>query len=333
MIIHLKNNVSESEAQSLATKLKAISIVKPGGTVLVTSSSHKQLEDADMTHVDQFFPMDTDIQLASRSYKTETRDVKIGNDINIGGSTNHTLVIAGPCSVETPEQIETSASFLKSMGIKALRAGSFKPRTSPYSFQGLGRKGLELLAQMREKYGFSIVTEVRDATHIEDVIEFADVIQIGAKSMYDHGILRRCGKTNKPVLLKRGFGTTLQEFVQASEFILSGGNENVMLCERGIRTFETKTRFTFDLCGVSFLKEYTNLPVILDPSHAIGYAYGVPDLSRASVAMGVDGVLIEVHPTPPQAWSDAKQQLNHDEFKALHGTMQKVAEAVGKKII
>ncbi len=332
MIVHLKNNVTTDEAAKLAVQLKAVHIKKPGQEVLVTPSKLQELDDSIMDKVDSFFPMTSDIQLASKDYRKDTREVTVGK-VTIGGNTNNTLVIAGPCSVETEQQITESATFLSGMGIHALRAGCYKPRTSPYSFQGLGREGLELLAKMREKFGVSIVTEVRDATHIEDVIEFTDVIQIGAKSMYDHGILRRCGKANKPVLLKRGFGTTLQEFVQASEFILSGGNENVILCERGIRTFETKTRFTFDLCGVSFLKEHTNLPIILDPSHAMGYAYGVPDLARASVAMGVDGVLIEAHPTPRKAWSDANQQLTHPEFKELYGTLQKVAAAVGMKIV
>jgi len=332
MIVHLKKNVSTEEAGKLAEELKAIHVIKPGAEVLVTSSAVKELESKFDNVVDTIYPMSSDIQLSSKEYKSETRAVTIGN-VTIGGNTNNTLVIAGPCSVENESQINTSAEYLNGMGINALRAGCFKPRTSPYSFQGLGRKGLELLAKIRDKYGMSIVTEVRDATHIEDVIEYTDVIQIGAKSMYDHGILRRCGKANKPVLLKRGFGTTLQEFVQASEFILSGGNENVILCERGIRTFETKTRFTYDLCGVSFLKEHTNLPIILDPSHAMGYAYGVPDLARASVAMGVDGVLIEVHPTPKKAWSDASQQLDHNEFSALHKSLGKVAAAVNRKII
>ena len=191
----------------------------------------------------------------------------------------------------------------------------------------------KLLDKMRSKYGLNIITEVRDATHIEEIIEYADIIQIGAKAMYDHGILRRCGKTNKPVLLKRGFGTTLQEFVQCAEFILSGGNENVMLCERGIRTFETKTRFTLDLCGVAYLKEYTNLPIILDPSHAMGYAYGVADLARACTAMGIDGLLIEVHPTPKIAKSDASQQLNHDEFRNLTASLKTIAKAVNHTII
>jgi 3-deoxy-7-phosphoheptulonate synthase len=197
----------------------------------------------------------------------------------------------------------------------------------------LGLEGLKLLDKMRTKHGLQIITEVRDSTHIEEVIEYADIVQIGAKAMYDQGILRKCAKTQKPVLLKRGFGTTLQEFVQAAEFVLSGGNFNVILCERGIRTFETKTRFTLDLCGVSWLKQYTNLPIILDPSHAIGYAYGVADLARACVAMGIDGLLIETHPNPKVAKSDAEQQLNFEEFRALHSSLGKVAEAVGYRLI
>jgi 3-deoxy-7-phosphoheptulonate synthase len=242
-------------------------------------------------------------------------------------------VMIGPCGVESKEQIDVTAELIKECGLNSLRAGSFKPRTSPYSFQGMGEEGLKILAAMRDKYGFPFITEVRDSTHTDMVIDYADVIQIGAKAMYDHGILRKCGKTRKPVLLKRGFGSTLQEFVQAAEFILSGGNDNVILCERGIRTFETKSRFTLDLCGVAYLKEYTNLPIILDPSHAMGYAYGVSDLARACIAMDVEGLLIEVHPDPKTARSDASQQLNHDEFRRLLDTLKPIAHAINRTIV
>jgi 3-deoxy-7-phosphoheptulonate synthase len=234
-------------------------------------------------------------------------------------------MITGPCSVESEEQIDQAAQLCVELGVKVLRAGAYKPRTSPYTFQGLGLEGLKLLDKMRSKYGLKIITEVRDSTHVDEVIEYADIIQVGAKAMYDQGILRKCGKSKKAVLIKRGFGSTLQEFVQSAEFVLSSGNPDVMLCERGIRTFETKTRFTLDLCGVAWLKQYTNLPVILDPSHAIGYAYGVADLSRACVAMGIDGLLIETHPNPKVAKSDAEQQL----YKSIGA----VASAVGKKIV
>jgi 3-deoxy-7-phosphoheptulonate synthase len=278
------------------------------------------------------FTFDTDIQLASRKYINKTREVKVGK-VTIGGDSKNTLLIAGPCSVESEAQIQESSALLLKNNLTTLRGGCYKPRTSPYSFQGLGLEGLKLLKKMKEEHGLTVITEVRDATHIQEVIEYSDVIQVGAKAMYDQGILRACAKTRKPVLIKRGFGTTLQEFVQCAEFVLSGGNDNVILCERGIRTFETKTRFTLDLCGVSFLKEYTNLPVVLDPSHAMGHAYGVPDLTRACVAMGIDGLLVEVHPNPTVAKSDASQQLDHQQFEALLGTLQPIAGAIGMKIV
>ncbi len=332
MILHLHKSVTKEQAEKLSVQLKAI-LIEGEQHVLVTSSKVKTVSDEHAAFIEKSFVIDSDIQLASRSYMNSTRQVNLGNGVVIGGSTNNTAVITGPCSVESEAQIEVCAQLCVEMGVKILRAGAFKPRTSPYTFQGLGIEGLKLLDKMRTKYGLAIITEVRDSTHADDVIAYSDIIQIGAKSMYDHGILRKCGASRKPVLLKRGFGTTLQEFVQAAEFILSGGNNNVILCERGIRTFETKTRFTLDLCGVSWLKQYTNLPVIVDPSHAIGYAYGVADLSRASVAMGVDGLLIETHPNPKVAQSDAEQQLNFDEFKALYAGLGKVAEAVGKKVV
>ena len=332
MIIELKQSISASQAAELASTHKAFHIVDNGKNVLITSSSVKEVPDGMEDFAEKFWTFKDDIQLASREYRTVTRSVKIGN-VTIGGNTGNTLLIGGPCSVESETQIRQSAELLKSLGLTSLRGGCYKPRTSPYSFQGLGLEGLKLLAKMRDEYGFSIVTEARDATHIDEIIAYSDVIQIGAKAMYDQGVLRASAKSSKPVLLKRGFGSTLQETVQAAEFILSGGNDQVVICERGLRTFETKTRFTLDLCGVAYLKEYTNLPVILDPSHAMGYAYGVPDLARACVAMGIDGLLIETHPTPKVAKSDASQQLTHDEFTALYESLKPVAAAVGRKMV
>ena len=235
--------------------------------------------------------------------------------------------------MESWEQLDQTAAFIKSLGIKTLRAGCFKPRTSPYTFQGLGEEGLKLLVKVREKHGLNIITEVKDSSHVDLVIEHTDIVQIGTKAMYDTSILRRCGQSDKPVLLKRGFGSTLQEFVQAAEFILSQGNPNVILCERGIRTFESKSRFTLDLTGVAYIKHHVNLPIFVDPSHAMGYRYGVPDLTRAAVAMGIDGLLIETHPTPEKALSDASQQLNFEEFEQMYHSLQPVAKAVGRTII
>ncbi|MGB3465482.1 MAG: 3-deoxy-7-phosphoheptulonate synthase [Cyclobacteriaceae bacterium] len=333
MIIHLKNNTSETDAKSLAKDHKAMIFRKADYYVLVTSSKMKELPGTLEQHTDEYFVLQSDIQLASRDYKKELREVPMGeNEITVGGSLNKTMMIAGPCSIESWDQIRQCAELLKELNITTLRAGCFKPRTSPYSFQGLGHEGLRMLVKIREEYGFNIITEVKDSSHADAVIEHSDIVQIGAKAMYDQSILKKCGESDKPVLLKRGFGTTLQEFVQAAEFILSRGNDKVMLCERGIRTFETHTRFTLDLCGVSFLKEHTNLPVIVDPSHAMGYRYGVPDLTRAATAMGVEGLLIETHPTPDTAKSDAAQQLDFEQFREMYRTLQPIAEAIGKTI-
>jgi 3-deoxy-7-phosphoheptulonate synthase len=333
MIVTLNPGVGADKAHELAKELQAFVIHENGNYVLITPNKLKKLEDQYLSLVASSVVFDDDIQLASKKYRNEVRTIQLSDKITIGGTTGNTVMIAGPCSVESEEQIEQAAKLCVELGVGVLRAGAYKPRTSPYTFQGMGLEGLKLLDKMRSKYGLKIITEIRDSTHVNDVIEYADILQIGAKAMYDHGILKSCGKSTKPVLLKRGFGTTLQEFVQAAEFILSAGNANVMLCERGIRTFETKTRFTLDLCGVAYLKQYTNLPVVLDPSHAIGYAYGVADLSRACVAMGIDGLLVETHPNPAVALSDASQQLNFEEFTTLYKSLGPVAQSISRKIV
>jgi 3-deoxy-7-phosphoheptulonate synthase len=332
MIIHLHTSVSKDKAEELGRKYEAICFHDGKQYVLVTSSKVKEADATLKESAAATFVTDSDIQLAGKQYMAGTRTIDLGVTA-VGGTTQNTMVITGPCSVESEEQIEQAANLCVELGVKVLRAGAYKPRTSPYTFQGLGLEGLKLLDKMRTKHGLKIITEVRDSTHVDEVIEYADIIQVGAKAMYDQGILRKCGKSNKPVLIKRGFGSTLQEFVQSAEFVLSSGNANVMLCERGIRTFETKTRFTLDLCGVAWLKQYTNLAVILDPSHAIGYAYGVADLSRACIAMGIDGLLIETHPNPKVAKSDAEQQLDFAQFRALYKSMSAVANAVDRKIV
>lgn len=331
MILHLKNT-SKEQAEELAAAHQAFCIHDGKQFVLITGSGVKEVPAALKELVSESWVFPNDNQLASRSYLTTTREIDFGK-FKIGGNTKNTVLIGGPCSVESESLIRESAQFMSGLGIQLFRGGCYKPRTSPYSFQGLGLEGLKLLAKMRQETGMLVITEARDATHIEEIIEYTDVIQIGAKAMYDQGILRACAKTQKPILIKRGFGTTLQEFVQAAEFVLSGGNPNVMLCERGIRTFETGTRFTLDLCGVAWLKKHTNLPVILDPSHAMGYAYGVADLARACVAMGIDGMLVESHPNPKVALSDASQQLNHAEFEALYNSLKPVAASVGYQMI
>lgn len=332
MIIHLPKNISYAYVQELADHVGALCLEKADHFVLITNHTMKQLpaelESMALAH----WTFNTDMQLSSREYHPDTHRIAIG-DTYIGGDGSNQLMIAGPCAIESREQIEQSCQMLIQQGIRVLRAGCYKPRTSPYTFRGLGEDGLKLLAEMREKYGLLIATEMRDATHADKVVEYADIVQIGAKAMYDHGLLTAAGQSGKPVILKRGFGSTLQELVNCADFIMSCGNDQVILCERGIRSFETNTRFTLDLCGVAWLKQHCNLPVILDPSHAMGYEYGIGDLARACTAMGIDGLLIETHPCPQCAQSDAPQQLNHQQFGEMYTSLKPIAHAVGKTLV
>jgi 3-deoxy-7-phosphoheptulonate synthase len=332
MIIHLPKNISRACVQQFADHVGALCLEKTDYFILITNHTVKQvpaaLEDMALAH----WTFNTDMQLSSREYHPDTHRIAIG-DTYIGGDQKNQLMIAGPCAVESREQIEQSCQMLKQHGIRVLRAGCYKPRTSPYTFRGLGEDGLKLLAEMREKYGLLIATEMRDATHADKVVEYADIVQVGAKAMYDHGLLTAAGQSGKPVILKRGFGSTLQELVNCADFIMSCGNDQVILCERGIRSFENNTRFTLDLCGVAWLKQHCNLPIILDPSHAMGYAYGIADLARACTAMGIDGLLIETHPCPQCAQSDAPQQLNHQQYSDMYTSLQPIAQAVGKTLI
>ena len=332
MIIHLPKNMSCTQVQELANNIGALYLEQAERFVLITNHMTKQLPTELKNIALQHWIFDSDMQLSSRQYLAETHRITLG-DTYIGGDQKNQLMIAGPCAVESREQIEQSCQMLQKQGIRVLRAGCYKPRTSPYTFRGLGEDGLILLAEMRDKYGLLIATEMRDATHADKVIEYADIVQIGAKSMYDHGLLAAAGKSGKPVILKRGFGTTLQEFVNCADFIMSCGNDQVILCERGIRSFETNTRFTLDLCGVAWLKEHCNLPIIIDPSHAMGYAYGIGDLARACTAMGVDGLLIETHPNPTCAQSDSAQQLDHQQFVHMYASLRPIANAIGKKLV
>ena len=332
MIIHLDKNISRNRVNEYVESIGALCLEQPDYYVLITNHTVKQLPASLDNAVLDYWVFPTDMQLSSRQYMPNTHRITIG-DTYIGGDGANQLMIAGPCAIESREQIEQSCQMLKQQGIRVLRAGCYKPRTSPYTFRGLGEDGLKLLAEMREKYNLLIATEMRDATHADKVVEYADIVQIGAKAMYDHGLLTAAGQSGKPVILKRGFGSTLQELVNCADFIMSCGNDQVILCERGIRSFETNTRFTLDLCGVAWLKQHCNLPIILDPSHAMGYTYGVGDLARACTAMGIDGLLIETHPNPACAQSDAPQQLNHEQFVEMYTSLKPIAQAIGKNLI
>jgi len=255
--------------------------------------------------------------------------VRVGQ-LEIGGSP--IVVIAGPCAVESREQLFETASSVKGGGARILRGGAFKPRSSPYKFQGMGEEGLKLLRDMRNETGLPFVTEVMDTRQVELVAEYADMIQIGSRNMQNYPLLKEAGNCRKPILLKRGMMATIEEFLLAAEYILHFGNEQVILCERGIRTFETSTRNTLDLSAVPMLKKLTHLPVMIDPSHGTGLRWMVPAMSKAAVAVGADGLIIEVHNNPEVALCDGFQSLDLPEFNQLMVELEKVAQAVGRSI-
>jgi 3-deoxy-7-phosphoheptulonate synthase len=263
----------------------------------------------------EFYPLDTVIQV---------------RDVTIGG--NEVVVIAGPCSVENERQILETARAVKAAGASMLRGGAFKPRTSPYEFRGLGEQGLKLLAKAREETGLPIVTEVLSAQHVDLVAEYADVLQIGARNCQNYLLLEAVGRAKKPVLLKRGMAVQIEEWLLAAEYIVAQGNEQVLLCERGIRTFETFTRNTLDLNAVPAVKHLSHLPIIVDPSHGTGRWFMVPAMMLAAVAAGADGLIVEVHPNPDHALSDGAQSLTPENFAAVMPKLAAVARAVGRSL-
>lgn len=276
--------------------------------------------------VEQVLPVLAPYKIASRETKSEPTIVRVRNLAMGGGNIG---IIAGPCSVESEEQILLAAQQVKAAGATALRGGAFKPRTSPYAFQGLKEVGLQLLAAARDATGLAVVTEVMTPQHVELVASYADVLQIGARNMQNYHLLQAVGEVRKPVLLKRGPSATIDEFLLAAEYILDQGNHEVVLCERGIRTFESHTRFTLPLATVPYLHQRTHLPVVVDPSHGTGIASLVPSMSAAAVAAGADGLIIEVHPDPRKAVSDASQTINPEVFAQTIATCRRVADALG----
>lgn len=280
--------------------------------------------------VEKVMPILTPYKLVSRNFKKEDSHVKIGKGLKVGGK--QIIVMAGPCSVEDEKLLINIAKKVKEAGATVLRGGAYKPRTSPYSFQGLGEKGLKYLARAKKETGLLIVTELMDTRDMALVEKYADIIQIGARNMQNFNLLKLVGQSQKPVLLKRGISSTIKELLMSAEYILSEGNFNVILCERGIRTFEEFTRFTLDVSAVPAIKTLSHLPVIVDPSHATGKWGLVASCTKASVAAGCDGLLIEVHPNPEEAFSDGSQSLLPKNFKDLMQDLKKVAQAVDRCI-
>jgi 3-deoxy-7-phosphoheptulonate synthase len=268
-------------------------------------------------------------KLASRGFRPEGTVVKLG-DVAIGGE--RVVVMAGPCSVESREQIEQCAEIVAKAGAKVIRAGAFKPRSSPYSFQGMGEEGLELLRAAADRHSLLVVSEVMEIAQIPLLSQYADILQVGARNMQNFNLLRELGKQRKPVLLKRGIAATIEELLLSAEYILAGGNYDVILCERGIRTFETSTRNTMDISAIPVVKQLSHLPIVGDPSHGTGRRDKVIPMARAAVAAGADGLLVEVHPDPDHALSDGAQSLRPEQFEQLMDQLRRIAPAVGRTI-
>jgi 3-deoxy-7-phosphoheptulonate synthase len=279
--------------------------------------------------VESVMPVQQPFKLASREVRQEPSEVRV-NGVVIGGK--DIVVMAGPCSVESEAQMVEVADRVKESGARILRGGAFKPRTSPYAFQGLKEQGLKYLVEARKRTGLPVVTEVLETESVELVAEYADILQIGARNIQNFTLLRRVGEMGKPVLLKRGMATSIQEFLLSAEYILAAGNPDVILCERGIRTFETTTRFTLDLNAVPVLKKLSHLPVVVDPSHGTGHWDLVAPMAKGAVACGADGLIIEVHPKPEEALSDGPQSLKPSKFAQLMRELRPVAEAVGRSL-
>ena len=337
MIIVLKPNTSKEEISELTSKLKERSLkpVEFDGIERTVIHVLGNVTDDIANHFTSFNCVENVVRilkpfkLASKEHKAQKTVVKVG-DVSIGNG--DVVMIAGPCSVESEEQIMESAEMLKKLNVKIMRASAFKPRTSPYDFQGLGIKGLKLLKKVRDKTGMLVETEVMDVRDVPIAAEYVDVLRVGARNMQNYDLLKELGKINKPVILKRGMSATINEFIMAAEYILYHGNKDVIFCERGIRTFETAYRNTLDVGAVAILKNLTHLPVIVDPSHAAGNRELIGPLSKAAVAAGADGLLIEAHPNPQKALSDAAQSLYPEQLKKLMEELRPLCEALGRRL-
>ncbi|HKV42311.1 MAG TPA: 3-deoxy-7-phosphoheptulonate synthase [Blastocatellia bacterium] len=332
MIIAMKSDATEAEIEYICESIRRHGykphVIRGEERVVIGAVGHGDNKDhlqslSSEPGVAQVIPIVQPYKLVGTELKRERTIVRAG-DVEIGG--RDFIVMAGPCSVETRDQLIETADGVKRGGAHMLRGGAYKPRTSPYDFQGLEEEGLKLLAEARDRTGLKVVTEVISAEDVDLVAEYSDVLQVGARNMQNFALLKKLGRTHRPVLLKRGMSSTIKELLLSAEYIASSGNEQVILCERGIRTFEPATRNTLDLAAVPLLKELSHLPVIVDPSHGTGRRTLVTPASKAAVAIGADGLMVEVHPRPEEAWSDGPQSLTLDGFQALMGQLSKYIE-------
>jgi 3-deoxy-7-phosphoheptulonate synthase len=337
MMIVMKEGASQAEIDAVVKRVESVGAhahISAGELVTVIGAIGDREHVANLgldgaPGVDHLVPILKPYKLASLQYRREQRTVLEIDGRRIGG--DHFATIAGPCTVESREVLLDAARTVRDAGAQFLRGGAYKPRTSPYSFQGLGEAGLRLLAEAKAETGLPIVTELMDVRDLEPVLEVADVVQLGARNMQNYTLLTEVGRAGKPVLLKRGLSATLEELLMAAEYVLKEGNEQVMLCERGIRTYEPSYRFTLDLMAVPVLRELTHLPIVIDPSHAAGKRSLVEPLSLAAAAAGADGIIVEIHPTPEEAVCDGPQALYADDFAAYLRKLEAAAELAGKQ--
>jgi 3-deoxy-7-phosphoheptulonate synthase len=338
MVIVMQEGATDAQIQHVIDRLVAsgFNVHRSTGeshTVLGAVGVHRDFDHRDFELLDgvrEVMRVTQPFKLASRQFNPQGTIINLGRGVTIGG--NEVIVAAGPCSVESREQIHIIAESVAKSGAKILRAGAFKPRTSPYAFQGMGEKGLEFMREAAEKFGLFSVSEVMDASQIQMMIGYVDILQVGARNMQNYHLLRALGEVRKPILLKRGMSATMEELLLSAEYILAGGNPDVILCERGIRTFETYTRNTFDIAAIPVIKKLSHLPMIGDPSHGTGRRDKVAPMARAAVAAGADGLLIEVHNDPDHALSDGAQSLDPGQFEQLMGELRIIAPAIGRRV-
>jgi 3-deoxy-7-phosphoheptulonate synthase len=338
MVIVMQEGATDAQIQNVIDKLIAhgFDVHRSTGsahTVLGAVGVHRDFDHRDfelLEGVREVMRITQPFKLASRQFKPEGTIIDLGRGVKIGGT--DVVVAAGPCSVESREQMMAIAESVSKAGAKILRAGAFKPRTSPYAFQGMGEPGLKIMREVADKFGLFTVSEVMDPSQVEMMGKYVDIYQVGARNMQNYHLLRALGEVRKPVLLKRGMSATMEELLLSAEYILSGGNYNVILCERGIRTFETYTRNTFDLAAIPVIQKLSHLPMWADPSHGTGRRDKVPPMARAAVAAGADGLLIEVHNDPEHALSDGAQSLEPSTFTQLMAELRIIAPAIGRRM-
>ncbi|MGW8273265.1 MAG: 3-deoxy-7-phosphoheptulonate synthase [Thermodesulfovibrionales bacterium] len=335
MLIVMNHSATDDDIREIKNTVSALGlkpVIIPGGerTAIGVIGNKGWVDDAPfagLSAIQEIIHVTKPYKLVSRDFHPLDSVIDLGEGVSIGGNKG-LIIIAGPCAIESRDQLLRTAEFLKSLGVPLLRGGAFKPRTSPHSFQGMREEGIQILAEVRAQTGILTVTEVMSPEHLDYVARHVDVLQIGARNMQNYDLLREAGRSRKPVILKRGLSATVEEWLSSAEYVLLEGNPNVILCERGIRTFETATRNTSDLAVIPLVKRISHLPVIFDPSHATGNRTLVPTMALASVVAGVHGVMIEIHPLPEQALSDGPQSLHFEEFEKLTALMNRLREWV-----